>query len=269
VTPPFLDPARVPAAAEVDALWRDGQVTLRAVCTAAEAAAWRPVLAAAAAAVPPLVPTAAEGAAYARAFRQHTNLWQAHAAAAGFSLAPRFGRIAAGLLRARAVRIYHDQWLCKRAGDGPTPWHQDKHYWPIDGELLTMWMPLVDVAEGMGCLRFAPGSHRLGALSGQPISADADNELAAIMARRGLRAVGTGPLRAGDASFHLAWTLHGAEANGSAVDREAMTVIFVADGARVVEPRSEGQRNDLGTWLPGLRAGDPVASPLNPCVWRS
>ena len=56
------------------------------------------------------------------------------------------------------VRIYHDQALFKEPGGGPTPWHQDQYYWPIDNNnTITMWMPLVDIDVDMGMLTFCFG----------------------------------------------------------------------------------------------------------------
>ena len=60
--------------------------------------------------------------------------------------APRFAEVAARLLGVEGVRLYHDQGLFKEPGGGPTPWHQDGYYWPLDTErTITLWMPLVDV----------------------------------------------------------------------------------------------------------------------------
>lgn len=45
-------------------------------------------------------------------------------------------------------------------------WHQDAHYYrdwnDDDGDLLTVWMPLVPVDAESGCLQVLPGSHRRG-----------------------------------------------------------------------------------------------------------
>ncbi len=58
----------------------------------------------------------------------------------------RLAKVAADLLGVENVRIYHDQALFKEPGGGPTPWHQDQYYWPIDTDkTITMWMPLVDI----------------------------------------------------------------------------------------------------------------------------
>lgn len=45
-------------------------------------------------------------------------------------------------------------------------WHQDAHYYrdwnDADGDLLTVWMPLVPVDVDSGCLQLLPGSHTRG-----------------------------------------------------------------------------------------------------------
>lgn len=87
----------------------------------------------------------AERDTYGKAFLQITNLWKRDAGVKQFTLAKRFGKIAASLLGVKNVRIYHDQALLKEPGGGPTPWHQDQYYFPVDTiNTITMWMPLVD-----------------------------------------------------------------------------------------------------------------------------
>src|SRR5690606_28150082 len=97
---------------------------------------------------------------YGKAFLQIMNLWQADENVRRYVLAKRFAKVAADLLGVPNVRIYHDQALFKEAGGGPTPWHQDQYYWPIDTpNTITMWMPLIDINTDMGMLTFASGSH--------------------------------------------------------------------------------------------------------------
>ena len=72
---------------------------------------------------------------------------------------------------------------------------------------------------------------------------------------------------AGDATFHSGRTVHAARANRSARRREVMTIIYFADGARVIEPDNEHRRADLDVFLPGLSGGDLAASPLNPVLY--
>jgi ectoine hydroxylase-related dioxygenase (phytanoyl-CoA dioxygenase family) len=73
----------------------------------------------------------------------------------------------------------------------------------------------------------------------------------------------------GDATFHGGWTLHSAPGNQTGVTREVMTIIYVADGAHASKPDNSHRANDLADWMPGLKSGDLVASPLNPLVYRA
>ena len=69
---------------------------------------------------------------YGKAFLQIMNLWRNDDAVKKFVMSKRFAKVAADLLGVKNVRIYHDQALYKEPGGGPTPWHQDQYYWPID-----------------------------------------------------------------------------------------------------------------------------------------
>src|SRR6266850_2738504 len=125
----------------------------------------------------------AERDTYGKAFLQITNLWKRDAGVKKFTLAKRFGKIAADLLGVKNVRIYHDQALLKEAGGGPTPWHQDQYYFPVDtSNVVTMWMPLVDINAGMGMLTFASGSHKKGYALDKEISDESELEFDTIIA---------------------------------------------------------------------------------------
>jgi len=173
-------------------------------------------------------------------------------------------------LGAKGVRVYHDQALIKESGGGITPWHQDQHYWPLDtSDTVTMWMPLVDVTPEMGTLRFATGSHRELYLGDLPISNESEARLEAFIHERGFATVQCPSMKAGDATFHYGWTLHGAPGNSTNRTREVMTIIWFADGARITVPDNPNRARDLERWLPGLKPGDLAASKLNPLVWSA
>src|SRR5690606_20894713 len=106
------------------------------------------------------------------------NLWRTDEEVKRFVFATRFAKIAADLLGVANVRLYHDQALFKEPGGGPTPWHQDQNYWPLDtSNTITMWMPLVDIPSAeMGMLTFASGSHHAGNASGLIISDESEAE---------------------------------------------------------------------------------------------
>lgn len=254
---------------QVEAYGRDGHVLLPALADAHEVAAAREAVRAAVSRLSQERRPLHERDTYGRAFLQVFNLWRHDPAVAEFVLADRFAAVAARLLGAERVRIYHDQALFKEPGGGRTPWHQDALYWPLRGRrCVTMWMPLVDVRPEMGALSFASGTNT-GVLSEETISDASDRAFEAMLTANGRTATTPAAMRAGDATFHGGWTVHRALPNTSGTLREVMTVIYVADGERVLQPRNRAQENDLETWLPGLRPGDPVASELNPPLPRN
>ena len=246
-------------------LERDGQVIVRGVLDAGEVARFRSIVnAALSRAFKVELPPGNET--YQAAFDQYMNLWRCDSAVREVTLHPQLARTAAALLGVDAVRLYHDQALYKVAGGGHTPWHQDQWYWPLDTDrTITMWLPLHDVEPEMGDLEFAVGTHR-GPIGDEAISDEADAFYARYLVDADIARKTTGPMRAGDASFHLGWTLHRANPNRTDKDREVMTVIWFADGARVTEPTNDGQKLDRLLWLRNTEPGQVAASDLNPLV---
>jgi len=246
---------------------RDGHTAVIGLASTAEVEAFRSPIAQAAADNNLEQRALAERGTYGQAFLQTTNLWLVDEAVRRFVLAPRFAGVAAALMGVEQVRLYHDQALFKEAGGGRTPWHQDQFYWPFtDPRTITMWMPLVDLEPAVGSMRFATGSHRLGAVSEQPISDESEHEIDAIISERGLAVNTHGALRAGDATFHAGWTLHSAGANPSSQPREVMTVIYMADGIEVATPANPFQDFDRISWLDATPPGQPAAGSLNPLI---
>jgi len=207
---------------------------------------------------------------YGKAFLQMENLWRTHPAVRSFVFSQRFGAIAARLLGVDAVRIYHDQALFKEPGGGPTPWHQDQVYWPLDGDrTVTMWMPLVDIPEQVGSMTFASGSHRIPRAADVVISDESEEQFDRFVAEHELQLTTYGAMSAGDATFHAGWTIHRAGANPGRTMREVMTVIYFADGMRAIEPDRPERANDLRNWLGGVEPGQLAASERNPIVGRA
>lgn len=248
---------------------RDGHIMLRELASPDEVAAYRPhitrVVDEFAATLRPLE----ERNTYGKAFVQLTNLWQRDEAVARFVLARRFAQVAADLMGVEGVRLYHDQALYKEPHGGHTPWHQDQYYWPLDTDkTVTLWMPLVDVPIERGALTFASGSHKEGFLGHMAIS-DASQEMYEEIVRERGYPVMNEAMRAGDATFHTGWTLHNAPGNDTDVMREVMTIIYFADGVRIMEkPDNENRWNDLHAWHPGVKPGEVAASDLNPVLYR-
>ncbi len=257
---------------QISAFQQNGHALLKAVCSPEEIAAYRPILNQAAERFNTETRPLEERDTYGKAFLQIMNLWEQDSAVRRFTLARRFAKIAAALLGTDGVRLYHDQALFKEPGGGPTPWHQDQSYWPLDTrKTVTMWMPLVPILPEIGSMTFASGSHAHGDLrpvrDDAPISDDSERDFNDLVADRGFPKVHYGAMQAGDATFHTGWTLHCAPGNPTSTMREVMTIIYFADGTHVTKPQSKFQQDDIERWLPDLKPGDPAASVLNPLVY--
>jgi ectoine hydroxylase-related dioxygenase (phytanoyl-CoA dioxygenase family) len=206
---------------------------------------------------------------YGKAFIQVSNIWEKSEEVRRFVFAHRFAKIAADLLGVDGVRIYHDQALYKEPGGGITPWHQDQIYWPVDtNQFVTMWMPLVPVSQEVGSMNFADGSHKHGYISKLAISDESQKTLAQYIEAKEMKVENYGALEAGDATWHYGWTLHSAPGNPTSTMREIMTIIYYADGAKVMEPDTTVRHKDLQRWLPGLEKGDLAASHLNMLLYK-
>ncbi|MBI1368925.1 MAG: phytanoyl-CoA dioxygenase [Planctomycetes bacterium] len=209
---------------------------------------------------------------YQKAFIQVMNLWRQDEAVRAFTFGKRLARIAAELMGSTGVRLYHDQALYKEpartAGGGHTPWHADQYYWPIDTpRTCTAWVPLHAVPLNMGPLSFAAESHQHEIGRDLQISDESEAKLQAELSAAGFANI-VEPFDLGEVSFHYGWTYHRAGANTSSQPREVMTVIYLDEEAKVVEPRNEHQVNDHKTWLPGVKVGNVADSPLNPVLYR-
>lgn len=204
---------------------------------------------------------------YSAMFTQVTNVWLMNESVKAFVLAKRFAGIAAQLMEVPSVRLYHDQALIKEPGGKATPWHQDHYYWPLATEhTITMWMALVDIPRTMGSMSFVSGSHRNGVFREMPISELSQEYFEGVIREKNLP-VESYELAAGDATFHSGRTLHSAHANMSSNRREVITVIYYADGTRIMEPDNEHRKVDMGVFHPGQAPGDLAASEINPLLY--
>lgn len=248
---------------------RDGHVLLRGVCSSAEIAAYRHAIVDAARLYNREKRDLKERDTYGKAFLQTGNLWVHDETVKQFVCSRRFAGIAAQLMDAGGVRLYHDQALFKEPGGGLTPWHQDQQYWPLDTDnTITLWMPLVDASAEMGTMRFASGSHRTGYLGNIPISDQSEELFGRMVQERGYGIASSGAMRAGDATFHSGWTLHGAPSNSSDTAREVMTIIYYEDGTRVSRFDDPSRRGDRDAFFPGLEPGDLAESDTSPLLFE-
>ncbi len=205
---------------------------------------------------------------YGKAFLQIMNLWRQDEEVKKFVFAKKFAQVAADLLGVGKVRLYHDQALFKEPNGGYTPWHQDQYYWALDTtKTITMWMPLVDIDEQVGMLTFASGSHKFGAIGSVEISDESEETYDKYIGEKSFPIAKADKMNAGDATFHLGWTIHSAGGNQSpTTTREVMTIIYFADGARITEPQNQNQANDIAAWMGGKQVGEIADSFLNPIL---
>ena len=187
---------------QIEAYDRDGHVLLRNVATPEEIAVYGPLISQATDRYKGEILPLEERDTYGKAFWQIMNLWQRDEEVKQFVLARRFAQIAADLMGVPAVRLYHDQALFKEPQGGPTPWHQDEHYWPLDTDkCVTLWMPLVDASPAMGTLRFASGSQREGYLGAMPISDKSEEVFQQFVRERGYTTTEPQAMSAGGRQF--------------------------------------------------------------------
>lgn len=141
---------------------------------------------------------------------------------------PRAARIARDLLGPKC-RFKTDHILLKPARHGArTPWHQDDAF--RDPRLVTteisIWLPLQDVDDRNGCLRFISGSHRGGLREHRPLGGDRRaHGLETVSDFDRTQSVAC-PLAAGGCTIHGGLTVHGADPNFSDRPRYAYVLVF-------------------------------------------
>lgn len=264
---PALDDTIEIAQDQIAQFRKDGHTLTPGLLSANEVEAYRPVILSAATKFNTEKRKMQDRDTYGKAFLQIMNLWRHDPEVKKMVLAKRLARVAADLLGVQNVRIYHDQALFKEAGGGPTPWHQDQYYWPIDTHnTITMWMPLVDIDVDMGMLTFATGSHKKGSVFNYEISDESEQEFDRYVQDNKFEISRASTMKAGDATWHYGFTIHNAPGNNSAIMREVFTIIYIADDAKITEPKNKWQENDLTTWLMDKPVGSHVDSAMNPLV---
>ena len=267
ITLPALDDVKNIAPELIAEFREKGHTLTRGLLSPGEVQAYHDVIAAAATKYNTEKRKMEDRDTYGKAFLQIMNLWRHDEAVKKMVMSQRLAKVAADLLGVKNVRIYHDQALFKEPGGGPTPWHQDQYYWPIDTtNTITMWMPLVDIDVDMGMLTFASGSHKNGSVFDTEISDESEAQFDKYVHDNKYEISRAQTMKAGDATWHYGFTIHNAPGNNSNIMREVFTIIYLADNARITKPKNTWQENDLKTWLMSKEIGSPADSELNPLV---
>jgi ectoine hydroxylase-related dioxygenase (phytanoyl-CoA dioxygenase family) len=264
-TTPLLDELRVISTAQREEFRENGHIHVRGLVSPAELAVYRPLI---------VDLVRRHRSERRRPFEKEyggrasvMNLWRSDEAIRRLVLSRRLGKVAADLLGVENVRIYHDQAIFREPGAGLLPWRQDQFYRPLDtASTITLWMPLTDVSLEMGMLTFAAGSHKNGLAPDQRPADESENRLRKYIKDHQFPITRAAGMRAGDGSWHCGNTLYSIPANNSDRTQEMMTVIYMADGARVVQAAHERQAEEWNNWLMSLPPGRLAASELNPLV---
>ena len=206
---------------------------------------------------------------YEKAFLQIMNLWTQSDEVKTFAFSKKLARIAAELMGVDGVRMYHDQALYKEPGGGITPWHADQYYWPLDTDnTVTVWIPLQETPKDMGPLQFSSTSQKYAVGRNLEISDDSEKKINKELLDHGLPLVDE-PFDLGEVSYHYGWTFHRAGANSTDKPRRVMTVIYIEDGAHLIEPNSKARKDDIERWMPGAKVGEVVDTELNPVLYKA
>jgi phytanoyl-CoA hydroxylase len=140
------------------------------------------------------------------------------------------------------VKLYVDQMLLKPPFHGSAkPYHQDSVYFPIEPmELVTCWMALDDATVENGCMRFLPGTHKLGPLEhhhleGPHIVPEGWDQLSKRPDEVSVE------LKAGSCSFHHSLILHETAPNRTPYPRRAITTCYMRATSRYTgkDPKPE------------------------------
>lgn len=133
------------------------------------------------------------------------------------------------------IKLYSDQVLMKPAFHGsPVSWHQDSGYWtPIaPPALISCWTALDHATVDNGCVRYVPGTHKLGVVPHRQ-GEDSFLHLAGVDVEQAVPAEAP----AGWCVFHHSCTVHGSGPNLSPHRRRGLVTTYMrADSKWVGEP---------------------------------
>lgn len=204
---------------------------------------------------------------YNKAFLQVGNIWTKNDTIKEFCWGQRLARMAAELLGVKGVRMYHDQALYKEAGGGVTPWHADQYYWPMASPLsVTAWIPLQAVPMEMGPLAFARGSHKFEAGRELGISDESEERIGRSMKEQNYPLDDT-PFDLGEVSFHYGWTFHRAGRNVSTKPRAVMTIIYMDQDMRLLQPNTKAREGDRNAFAADVEVGQIMNGKMTPMIY--
>ena len=197
--------------------------------------------------------------------------WLNNAVLRQFVLSPRIARLSAELLGVHAVRLYHDNFLAKQPGGGRTPWHNDRHHFPLaTDDVVTAWIPAQAIPAAMGPLAFAGpiDAHKLVAdIEFDKFGTTFDERVERVFRDHAPAvSIEQKSFDVGEVSFHHNLCFHSAGANRTRYSRMAMANTYFVSGARIID-KPTMVSGDWQKFMPGVAPGEVVESELNPVCW--
>ncbi len=185
------------------------------------------------------------------------------------------GAVAARLLRSETIQLFYDFLLTKQPGAGnPTPWHQDRLYYPLTGDgadhLPSLWIALDPVTLASGGMEYVAGSHKWNKFYA-PEAFNSDNRFKDLDIQRvpdidGNRddyKILSWDLEPGDCLVHHVMMVHGSPENHADIERRGLAIRWMA-GEVLYDPRpgTVPEQNAVISGEPnGVAPGDRVAGP--------
>ncbi len=169
--------------------------------------------------------------------------------------------------------IWSSQFFSKDPGDGGyVSWHQDSTYWGLKpNTIATAWIALAPSTPQSGCMRVAPGSHKLDQLPhndtfdegnllsrGQEVAVDVTQMLTIDV-----------ELRPGEMSVHHVALVHGSEANTSDASRIGFVVRFIPTSVQQLGGRTRATLVRGQDWYGHFLLTDPPDGEMTDKGWRT
>lgn len=150
-------------------------------------------------------------------------------------LGSRFESLAENLLGEKMAKGFVE-YFNKPAGIGkPTPPHQDCYYFMLTPpQAITFWIPLEDVDEENGCLRYIRGSHKKGMRPhGRTKTLGFSQGVTDFGTPEDIENEVSMPVKPGDVLIHHGMTIHRAEGNNSKTrSRRVLGLVYFGESAQ-------------------------------------
>ena len=188
------------------------------------------------------------------------------------------GAVAARLLRSNHIQLFYDFLLTKQPGaENPTPWHQDRLYYPLAGRgadrLPSLWIALDPVTLKSGGMEYLAGSHKWNTFfAPEAFNNDARfkeldiQRVPNINGNRDKYKILSWVLEPGDCLVHHVMTVHGSPENEAAIERRGLAVRWMT-GEVNYDPRP-GTVPEQNTVISGepncIKPGERIVGPNFP-----